>query len=292
MKSTSSFLDTLRARRQFVTIDGQQIAYVTAGERGSPPLLLVHGWLSYAGAWDSTLEALKDSFYCIAPDLLGFGFSDKPAHGDYSIPTQAGRVLALADTLGIDTFALAGHSMGGQIALYIAATQPRRVRRVASVCGVVTGELSVYLRAMYTPPLWLGHYVNRHVWDLSRYGMMHWRWYKHLYYDNANTYRKDVIPLGHIDLQMGVFRGIERPSYFAYYALQSCDLTSMLGSISAPVLLLHGENDNVVPVRNARHAHDHIPDNRLDIIRQCGHWPMYEHTERYIKTMRAFLGQL
>jgi pimeloyl-ACP methyl ester carboxylesterase len=286
------FIDSLRARRQFTTIDGQQIAYVTAGERGNPPLLLVHGWLSYAGAWDSTLEVLKDTHYCVAPDLLGFGLSDKPKDGDYTIPAQAARVLALADALGIGTFALAGHSMGGQIALYIAATQPSRVRREISIGGVVTGELSSYLRMMYTPPLWLGHYVNRHIWDITRYGMVHWRWYKHLYYDNANTYRKDVIPMGHPDLIMGAIPGIERSAYFAYYALQGCDLTPLLGNISAPVLLLHGENDNVAPVRNARHAHNYIPDNRLVIIPQCGHWPMYEHPERYVRTMRAFLGQI
>jgi 2-hydroxymuconate-semialdehyde hydrolase len=97
------------------TFDNHQLTYTTAGHADAPPLLLIHGWLSYRGVWQQTMEAFKDSHYCVAIDLLGFGNSDKPADADYSIAAQGQRVLQLANALGIDRFTLMGHSMGGQI---------------------------------------------------------------------------------------------------------------------------------------------------------------------------------
>src|SRR5688572_33414155 len=107
-----------------------KLMYTTVGHPAAPPLLLVHGWLSYRGVWRQTMEAFKDSHYCVAIDLLGFGNSDKPAGGDYSIAAQGQRVLQLANALGLDRFALMGHSMGGQIALCVASMlAPARVLR-------------------------------------------------------------------------------------------------------------------------------------------------------------------
>jgi len=95
-----------------ITSDNHKLTYTKVGHSDAPPLLMIHGWLSYRGVWRQTADAFKNSHYCVAIDLLGFGNSDKPADADYSIAAQGQRVLQLADALGFDRFTLMGHSMG------------------------------------------------------------------------------------------------------------------------------------------------------------------------------------
>ncbi len=125
----------------YLKIDNQRIAYTTTGSPSNPAIIFVHGLMSHRGVWTKTVESLKEKFFCIALDLLGFGDSDKPNDGDYSIAAQADRVLKLANYSRLRQFSLVGHSMGGQIASYLAVTQPpQRIDKLVSVDGVVTGE--------------------------------------------------------------------------------------------------------------------------------------------------------
>jgi len=106
---------------EFLTIEGDRIAYTLAGSSSNPPMLLLHGSMSHRGVWTRTIESLKELFYCITYDHLGFGDSDKPKDGDYTIVKQAERALKVADHFGFDKFSIVGHSMGGQIATYLAS---------------------------------------------------------------------------------------------------------------------------------------------------------------------------
>src|SRR5687768_5088272 len=81
-------------------IEGHQVITSISGDPNNPPIFLLHGWISHRGVWQQTMHALESKYYCIAPDLLGFGGSDKPAGADYSLPAQAQRILKLADQLG------------------------------------------------------------------------------------------------------------------------------------------------------------------------------------------------
>jgi len=103
------------------TYDGHQLVYAVAGNPENPPLFLIHGYLSSHHVWRQTIPVLQQRYYCIAVDLFGHGRSEIDPNGDYSIPAQGQRILALANELGYERFALMGHSMGGQIALYIAS---------------------------------------------------------------------------------------------------------------------------------------------------------------------------
>jgi abhydrolase domain-containing protein 6 len=131
----------------FLEIENHRIAYTEAGSDSNPPVILVHGLMSHRGVWTRTIDSLKENHCCIAPDLLGFGDSDKPKKGDYTIAKQAERILKIADHFGFDHFNVIGHSMGAQIATYLAASlAPQRVQKLISVDGVVTGELSKWVQ--------------------------------------------------------------------------------------------------------------------------------------------------
>ena len=108
--------------------NGQTVAYHKSGS-ADETLILIHGLGSYMPAWKMNIDALSDSFRVIALDLPGYGKSTKSADG-YSIPFFAESVTMLMDGLGVDQAAIAGHSMGGQIALYLAAMYPDRASQL------------------------------------------------------------------------------------------------------------------------------------------------------------------
>lgn len=113
----------------------------TAGDRG-PALMLLHGLGGASTHWRPQIAALSGDLRVIAPDLRGHGRSEPPADGAYDIPAHAADVVALADALGLDRFALAGHSFGAWVALEVAAADPRRVLALALVDpgGDTSGE--------------------------------------------------------------------------------------------------------------------------------------------------------
>jgi abhydrolase domain-containing protein 6 len=280
--------ETWRAMRQFVNISGETLGYVRMGTSGKPPLILVHGWMSHARFWRDTMAMLAQNYDCIAVDLYGFGFSDKKETADYSIETQAKRVLALATSLGITTFFLMGHSMGGGIVLHMAAEHPERVQKVIDVSGVVTGKLTPYTRRTLVAAVRMGYFFPQ-MWWISRVGMRHWRWYKHIYVDNAVTYEKDIIPLGGEDVLMSIRPGSEASTYHALNAIDQVELTSQLETIRVPALVIFGENDNTVPLSEGHYAHKHIPNSQIIVYDCCGHEPMIEKPDQFVLDVRAFL---
>ncbi|MFN8529519.1 MAG: alpha/beta hydrolase [Anaerolineae bacterium] len=284
-------IDTLIQEKRYFTHDGQRIAYLTTDDGGEaadrPVLLMVHGWLSHAGIWKWTMDSLRDQYRCAAIDLLGHGHSDKPPKGDYRIAAQAARVLALADALGVKKFGVVGHSMGGQIALYLAIHYPDRIERVVSVSGVANGRLSGYLRRVVSPIFWLGA-VFPPVWAISR-RMVNVAWYRAIFdyalYDNFRA-----IPADSLDRRMALIKGIEIPAWRDLQAIAAVDLTPDLPRITAPVGVLFGCRDRTVPIENGRLVAEKVPGARMITLDECGHAPMTEQPKAYLAALRTLLS--
>ncbi len=280
---------TTTGRSATITLDGHRLTYTTAGHPAAPPLVLIHGWGSHRGVWRQTVEAFRDSRYCVAMDLLGFGDSDKPADADYSIEVQGRRILQLADALDIDKFVLMGHSMGGQIALCAASMlAPERVAKLVSVAGVVTGRLMpVVERVIYWQVAigaafpWLGIPVR---W-FTRY-----RWFVYLQF-RSWFYEMEAVPFDdwEIDRRMALQPGAHVAGYKAWQAMHSLNLTAYLAKITAPTLAIFGQHDGTVPVSDGHLVDQYVPDSRLVLIDRCGHFPMYEQTAQYLDALGAFL---
>jgi len=272
----------------FIELDADCLAYTAAGRPSRQPILFVHGLMSHRGVWARTMEALQDEHYCVAIDLLGFGDSSKPAKGDYSIRAQAERVLQTADRLGFAQFGLAGHSMGGQIAMYLEANlAPHRVRQLASVSGVVTGRLSAYVRLANMQLVRTGRYFP---WfyelfhTLSRQPRLA-NWMFNVWFADP---AKVPFESWALDRRQAMNPAIYVSAYEAYRTIKATDLTPMLKGLSMPVLAIQGEQDGTVPVTDTRLLKEHVPQTDLVLFEQCGHFPMYETFETYIKCMKAF----
>lgn len=113
------------------------LAYERIG-RGAP-LVLIHGFPLDHTIWDEVVPLLKDDFDLILPDLRGMGGSDA-VDAPYTMTDLADDIASLLDHLGLDAAFLAGHSMGGYVALAFAAAYPRRVRGLALVSSQAAAD--------------------------------------------------------------------------------------------------------------------------------------------------------
>ena len=128
------------------------------GELGDgPPVLLLHGWPTSSFLWRNVMPPIARSNRAIALDLPGFGGSDKPVDGSYSFAFFERAIDAFLDELDIDQTAIAGHDIGGPIALHWALTRPERVTSIALLNTLVYPEFSEavqqFVTACSTPAL-------------------------------------------------------------------------------------------------------------------------------------------
>jgi pimeloyl-ACP methyl ester carboxylesterase len=274
----------------FLTIDGLRIAYTATGTPSNPPVILVHGIMSHRGVWTRTIEVLKDRFFCVAVDLPGFGESGKPQNGDYSITKQAERVLKIADHFGFGKFTVIGHSMGGQTVTYLAAIlAPGRVRRLVSVGGVVTGELTDYVQTLTRRMVKIGAMFPP-VYTLTRV-LVEWKplgcWMFKPWF-----YQAQALPFDswRLDRRMAMNSEIARSTDKAWTSLNATDLTPCLDDIAAPTLVIFGKQDGTVPVKQAYLFKEKLPSVQLVVIDQCGHFPMYETFDEYRIALEGFLN--
>lgn len=115
-------------------VGGVGVHYIDRGN--GPAVVLIHGFGGHTFSYRHNIPALAKHHRVIALDLKGFGYSERPGDGDYSLRAQAQLVLGLMDELHIDTASLVGHSMGGEVAMRVAAAAPQRVENVVLVASV------------------------------------------------------------------------------------------------------------------------------------------------------------
>jgi pimeloyl-ACP methyl ester carboxylesterase len=112
---------------------------VDDGGRGTPPVVLLHSLAGGAGHWRTQLDHLRATRRAVAVNLRGHGDSEPPADGDYDIVAMAADVAAAVTALGLERFALVGHSMGGGVALAYAGLHPDRVERLLLLDAISDG---------------------------------------------------------------------------------------------------------------------------------------------------------
>jgi len=273
----------------YLQIDNQRIAYAAAGSPANPPIIFVHGLMSHNGIWTRTIAMLKENFYCIAPDLLGFGESDKPRAGDYTIAKQAERIIKIADHFGFDKFIVMGHSMGGQISAYLTTTlTPQRVSKLVFVDGVVTGKLSDHLQNITRRMVALAEKIPA-LYNLLR-PLCNWKPYAYWTFQ-VWFYKIKEMPFDSwaMDRYYASDPSIAHSTPKAWDSVNATDLTPMLKNIAAPTLVIFGIQDGTVPVEQAHLFKEKLPTAQLVLIDQCGHFPMYEAFDKYIPHLQEFV---
>jgi len=271
------------AHQHWVTVDGVPANVIELGE--GPPLLFVHG---LSGRWQNWLENMPHfarSHRVVAVDLPGFGASPMPREA-ISIPAYARFLEAVCDALAIDAAAVVGNSMGGYVAAELAIVSPRRVERLMLVSaagitaeylhrdGVMTGARIVAAVATRA--------AARHAWLARRSGLRRLA----LQFVVRHPERLSV-PLAH-----ELMDGSGRPGFLpAMEAILAHRISERLPQIACPTYVVWGEDDRVIPVRDAQRFGELIPDARVEVWPDTGHVAMLERPARFNALLEAFLSE-
>ena len=268
-----------------VEVAGVSTAVIDTGTpvaAAAPPVLLLHGsgpGVTASANWRPIIPALSTDRRVVAPDQLGFGRTATGERRTYGRATWTDHALALLDTLGIGTVDIIGNSMGGAIGLSIAVARPQAVRRL-----VLMGSMGV---AMALPG------GLDAVWGYTP-GMEQMRRVIGLFAHNRDLITDELVELRYrasIDPPVGEAWAAMFPAPRQRWVDDLALPGAELASITAPVLLVHGREDRVVPWRSSSaQLVDLLPDGRLHVLSRCGHWTMIERTADFLAVVQPFLA--
>lgn len=274
-----------RTHQRWVQVDGTPINVIDIG--AGDPVLLIHG---LGGSWPNWLEqlpVLAATHRAIAFDLPGFGASPMPA-GPITIPGYARAVGKLMDALGVSCAAVVGNSMGGEISAELALSAPERVQRMVLVspAGVSTAQVARRLpaiRAAYPAVGALTAWVGANADQLVRRPRL-----------RAAALSVVATKPRRIAAEFAAeqIRGMGKPGFMpALEALiaHSQTLRERLPQIDCPTLVVWGDKDPVVPVRDAEVFAGQIPGARKVIWPETGHVAMFERAEEFNALLQGFL---
>jgi 2-hydroxymuconate-semialdehyde hydrolase len=257
-------------------------ALVDGASTGSPPVLLLHGsgpGVTAAANWRPVIPALSEDRRVLAPDQLGFGGTATGKPRTYGRAAWTEHALALLDTLGTGPVDIIGNSMGGAVALSIARARPQAVRRI-----VLMGSMGV---AMALPAG-----LNT-VWGYTP-GIPQMREVIGLFAHDRRLITDELIEMRYqasLDPQVSASWQAMFPEPRQRWVDDLALSGAELASIQAPVLLVHGRDDRVVPWRvSSAQLIDLLPDARMHILTGCGHWTMIEKTADFLAVVRPFLA--
>lgn len=248
---------------------GCAIRYYDVGT--GPPLILVHGVGGDADQWAPCIRGLAASHRVIAIDLPGFGRSDKPWI-DYRVSVFVEFLEQFLKVLGVARASLLGHSLGGWIVAKFATCFPERVDRLIlnDAAGIDDGAIEVPI------DLNVSTRANmRRVFEL-------------MFYDRSLITDQLVDFVYALHLERG--DGYAIKSVLENLNGSSEKLDGELARITAPTLILWGENDALTPLAMANAFCRRIARARIQIISRCGHLPCLERPAEFLAAVAAFLA--
>lgn len=271
--------------------NGETVAFVDEGE-ADQVILMIHGLGSYLPAWQKNISALKENFRVIALDLPGFGKSSKTAK-EYTIPFFAESVVQLLEALSIDKTYLAGHSMGGQIALYSTLEYQDRVEGLILSAPAGFEQFSDQHRQVFQTTVSKESIMNTDE-EAIRLNAMN-TFYQ--FPDEASFMIDDRLRMRD-DPDFGAYSRAQAESIFA---MLNEPVFGKLSEIEVPTLVIYGLQDGLIPnpylnpeqttqsVAEAGTAE--LQNGELVMIEDAGHFVHFEKANEFNQTVINFLKQ-
>ena len=271
---------------QFAEVDGVTIHYQEFGDAGDPTIVLIHGYSASTFVWHTVAPPIADAgFHVIAVDLVGFGFSEKPAWFEYTIGAQARVVVRLLNVLGIGRATIIGSSYGGAVAATIALDYAERVKKLVLVDAVINDEAKNHplLRLAAIPGV--GEVFTPFFVDSKRF--LKRRMQGTLAPANHYLITKDRInaihrPLNAADAHHSMLETSRR--WDANRIEQDAHL------INQPTLIIWGDSDTVIRIENGEKLYHSILNSRFVVFRDCGHVPPEENPDLFVELVTDFCG--
>ena len=263
-----------------ILVNGINVNYHDQGS--GFPITLIHGSGPGVSAWANwrlIIPVLAQQARVIAPDMLGFGFTQRVAGQNYSMDIWVEQTLGLLDALGIEQTDLVGNSFGGALALAFAIRYPNRVRRLVLMGSVgVPHEITPGLDAVwgYEPS-----FENmRKIMDLFAFN-------RHLVNDELAMLRyKASIQEGFQESFSAMF-----PAPRQRWVDAMCSPEAAIKALPHETLVVHGRDDLIIPLITSTTLANWIPKAQLHVFGQCGHWTQIEHSARFAQLVINFINE-
>lgn len=246
------------------------------------PLMFIHGSGPGVTAWANwrlVMPELSKTRRVIAPDMVGFGYTDRPEGIAYNMDTWVQQALDVLDALGIEQTDLVGNSFGGALALALTIRAPHRVRRLVLMGSVgVPFDITPGLDAVwgYEPSI----EAMRKLLDLFAF--------------NRNLVNDELAQLRYAasirpGFQESFSAMFPAPRQRWVDAMASSE--SDIRALPHETLILHGRDDLVIPLSTSLTLSQWITKSQLHVFGQCGHWTQIEHSSRFIRLVDDFLRE-
>jgi len=246
------------------------------------PVLLLHGSGPGVTAWANwrlVIPALAENFRVIAPDMVGFGYTERPADIDYTMDVWVRNAIDLLDALEIEKTHLVGNSYGGALALALTIRHPERVERLVLMGSVgVDFELTPGLDAVWGYEPSIGN--MRTLLDIFAY--------------DRNLVTDELAQLRY---EASVRPGIQEAFSAMFPAPRQRWIDAMASTedairgIGHETLIIHGRDDEVIPIDTSLKLSGLIDNSQLHVFGRCGHWTQIEHNKRFNKLVGDFFSE-
>ncbi len=271
----------LRQAGDMLTVAGTQLHVRDDGPREAPAIILLHGFGSSLHTFEPWAESLKADYRVVRLDLPGSGLSPPDPTGSYTDARSAALLLVLMDQLGIGKATIAGNSIGGRIAWNMAADHPERVEKLVLISpdgfaspGFAYGEKADVPAVMKAMRFTLPKSAIRPNLAAS--------------YGDPKRLNEATIKRYH-DLMLAPGGRAALLARMEQTVLT--DPATRLPRIKAPVLLLWGRKDRLIPFSNSADYTKLLQDSRLVAFKDLGHVPMEEDPAQSLAPLREFLEE-
>ena len=265
---------------QFIEIDGMNVHYRDEGE--GQTIVLLHGTGASLHTWDEWTNELKKIFRVIRLDLPAYGLTGPHPEKKYSLSDYSSFLNSFVESLDIDNFILSGNSLGGAIAWYYASEYPNKVELLSLLDpgGLYNKEKQspLVFRLARAPGI---NKILRYV--TPRFFIKNTL--KEVYFDKTKLTDKKIDT--YRDL---ILRENNRESFINRSNSEPVDYTSRLKLINCPTQIIWGNEDEWIPVENAKFFSKSIQNTRVDIMQETGHLPMEERPYESLELLLNFIN--
>ncbi|MGH3218082.1 MAG: alpha/beta fold hydrolase [Streptosporangiaceae bacterium] len=263
-----------------VVANGIKTNYLEDGQ--GPPVVFVHGSgpgvTAYAN-WRLVMPGLAPHYRTLAPDMVGFGYTDRPAGVTYDVQTWADQTIGFMDALDIQTATIVGNSFGGGIALRMATRHPERIDKL-----VLMGSMGVSF------PITDG--LDR-VWGYQP-SVENMKAMLGIFAYSPELANDDE--LARVRYEASIQPGFQEAFSSMFPAPRQSSVEAMttpdeeLRKISKETLIVHGRDDKVIPLENSYRLLQLIDRSQLHVFGRCGHWTQIERADAFVRQVEDLLS--
>lgn len=266
---------------QSIVANGIRTNYIEAGDASLPTLVLIHGsgpGVTAFANWNGVIPALSEHFHVLAPDMVGFGYTEVPEDvTDFTLDFWVDHIIGFLDALGIEQASFIGNSYGGALSLAVAARHPTRVRRFALMGAAgLRFEMSKGLLDVWG-------------YEPSEANMR--KLMETFAYNPGLVTDAIVLSRHNASIRPGSHEAFSR--LFPEPRQAKLDRLATpeedIRRIRAPALIIHGREDVIVPVDVAYRFSALLPHSELHVFGECGHWTQIEKKDRFVEVVLPFL---